>query len=123
MSISVTPLTFWATTQAKDKRDALTLALVLVVICLGNLALVLASGTFTQAVELTGLVMSARRSQKLIGRPPLTHGGAFFVARYAERTRLPPRPMLISEISLQLQALGATVTLCGRRCRLLPASA
>ncbi|MGA7388609.1 MAG: hypothetical protein WCD13_21740 [Pseudolabrys sp.] len=57
MSILVTPANSEATAQAKDKRDALTLALVLVVICLGNLALVLASGTFTQAVELTGLVM------------------------------------------------------------------
>ena len=57
MSILVTPANSNATAQAKDKRDALTLALVLVVICLGNLALVLASGTFTQAVELTGLVM------------------------------------------------------------------
>jgi hypothetical protein len=57
MSISVTPANSKATAQAKDKRDALTLALVLVVICLGNyLALVLASGTVAQAVELTGLM-------------------------------------------------------------------
>jgi hypothetical protein len=54
MSISVTPTNRKATAQAKDKRDALTLALVLVVICLGNLALVLASETFARAVELTG---------------------------------------------------------------------
>ena len=39
MSILVTPANSKATAQAKDKRDALTLALVLVVICLGNLAL------------------------------------------------------------------------------------
>ncbi len=52
MSISVTNRK--ATAQAKDKRDASTLALVLVVICLGNLALVLASETFARAVELTG---------------------------------------------------------------------
>ena len=55
MSILVTPVT-QATAQAKDKRDAWTLALVLVVICLGNLALVLASETFAQAAELTGLM-------------------------------------------------------------------
>jgi hypothetical protein len=54
MSISVTPTNLKATVQAKDKRDALTLALMLVVICLGNLALVLASETFARAVELTG---------------------------------------------------------------------
>ena len=54
MSISVTPTNLEATAQTKDKRDALTLALVLVVVCLGNLALVLASETFARAVELTG---------------------------------------------------------------------
>jgi uncharacterized membrane protein len=54
MSISVTPTNLEATAQAKDKRDALTLLLVLLVICLGNLALVLASETFARAVELTG---------------------------------------------------------------------
>jgi hypothetical protein len=56
LAVSVTPANSKATAQAKDKRDALTLALVLVVICLGNLALVLASGTVAQAVELTGLM-------------------------------------------------------------------
>ncbi len=54
MSISVTPTNRVATAQAKDKRDAVTLLLVLLVICLGNLALVLASETFAQTVELTG---------------------------------------------------------------------
>ena len=54
MSILVTPANRIATAQAKDKWDALTLALVFVVICLGNLALVLASETFARAVELTG---------------------------------------------------------------------
>jgi uncharacterized membrane protein len=54
MSISVTPTDLEATAQAKDKRDALTLALMVVVICLGNLALVLASETFAKTVELTG---------------------------------------------------------------------
>ena len=54
MSISVTPTNLEATAQAKDNWGVLTLALVLVVICLGNLALVLASETFARAVELTG---------------------------------------------------------------------
>ena len=43
-----------ATAQAKEKRDNLALVLVLVIICLGNLALVLASETFARAIELTG---------------------------------------------------------------------
>jgi hypothetical protein len=55
MSILVTPANRIATAQAKDKWGvALTLCLVLVVIFLGNLALVLASETFAQTVELTG---------------------------------------------------------------------
>ena len=41
--------------QAKEKWDAWTLALVLVVICLSNVVLVLASDTFARAVELIGL--------------------------------------------------------------------
>ena len=51
---SVTSTDLKATAQTKDKRDALTLALVLVVFCLGNLALVLASETFARTVELAG---------------------------------------------------------------------
>jgi uncharacterized membrane protein len=54
MSILVTPANSKATAQATDKRDALALALTLVVICLSNLVLVLASETFAQAVEFTG---------------------------------------------------------------------
>ncbi len=54
MSIFITPASRKATTQAKDKRDALTLVLVLVAICLSNLVLVFASETFARAVELTG---------------------------------------------------------------------
>ena len=55
MSILVTPVT-QATAQAKDKRN-LALVLALFAIWLGNLVLLFASGTFAQAVELTGLVM------------------------------------------------------------------
>ncbi len=43
------------TAQAKEKWDAWTLTLVLVVICLSNVVLVLASDTFARAVELMGL--------------------------------------------------------------------
>ena len=55
MSILVTPVT-QATARAKDKRNALGLVLALFAIWLGNLVLLLASGTFAQAVELTGLM-------------------------------------------------------------------
>ena len=54
MSIFITPANRKTTAQAKDKRDALALVLTLVVICLSNLVLVLASETFARAVELTG---------------------------------------------------------------------
>ena len=54
MSTLVTPVDRKATTQAKDKRDAFALILVLVVVCLGNLVLVLTSETFARAVELAG---------------------------------------------------------------------
>ena len=43
-----------STAQAKEKRDAWAFALVCVAICLSNVVLVLASGTFARAVELTG---------------------------------------------------------------------
>ena len=43
-----------AASRKEDKRDAFALVLVLVVICLGNLVLVLASEPFARAVELTG---------------------------------------------------------------------
>jgi hypothetical protein len=43
-----------ATAPAKEKWDAWTLVLVLVVICLSNVVLVLASDAFARAVELTG---------------------------------------------------------------------
>jgi hypothetical protein len=43
-----------AAAQAKEKRDAWTFALVCVVICLGNMVLVLASDAFASAVELAG---------------------------------------------------------------------
>ena len=55
MSILITPVT-QATAQANDKRNALALVLTLFAIWLGNLVLVLASGTFAQTVELTGLM-------------------------------------------------------------------
>ena len=42
------------TAQANEKRDAWTLGLVLVVICLSNVVLVLASDAFARALELTG---------------------------------------------------------------------
>jgi hypothetical protein len=54
MSILTTAASRKATAQAREKRDAWTLALVCVVICLGNLVLVFASDTFARAVELTG---------------------------------------------------------------------
>ena len=42
------------TAQTNEKQDAWALALVLVVICLSNVVLVLASDAFARAVELTG---------------------------------------------------------------------
>ena len=49
-----TPVSRKASAQAKDKRGDFALVLVLVIICLSNLVLVLASETFARAVELTG---------------------------------------------------------------------
>jgi hypothetical protein len=54
MSILTASASPKAAAQAKEKRDSWALALVLVVICLSNVVLVLASDTFARALELTG---------------------------------------------------------------------
>ncbi len=54
MSIITDTVSLKATAQAKEKRDARAFAMVCVAICLSNVVLVLASGTFARAVELTG---------------------------------------------------------------------
>ena len=54
MSILTTGASRKVAAKANENRDAWTLALVCVVICLSNLVLVIASDTFARAVEFTG---------------------------------------------------------------------
>ena len=55
MSILTTTANRKAAAPAKEKRDAWTFALVVVVLCLINVVLLLANDTFASAVELIGL--------------------------------------------------------------------